>query len=591
MGCKLKYLLHFAILANATLATWSCAAFSAVGTNDREQLLAESFQTASTSQAVLSFEDYQVKKHDHATSILFSKGIGTEDSPYHMYGKQGLLNLLRELNPQVDLDILTVGTVIRVPVVTMPPVAILPAAKDPLAHDRLDLLLFTKDAVATDKELGDTNGIIPEVSALLNQLTTEHADRASLRLPYRIETAIQECTVRREAYQVQAGDTLSSLLLARGIGTPDTKERIFGDSGWSRKTELENPHILDWKKLRIGESITLVYPERLVDHRCTVLGQLQVQAAEPLPSPAPVIVDPLVNPVTATEELQQVIARPDEATLSQITRVPAEDLAHIPPEIIAAKLDEASMVSLDDSAVAAIPQAAVQEKAADVSIFDSTDPGMAKLFSGLKLSTPAAYVGIRAGFAVGDRTDPLTSKIRMVGLVGEIRDGAFAGVRILYERVPRISANMDGYHLSLEFSRVLLGYALQLPAPFLFDLVHITPRLGQYDMTVTAPIGSFADGSPVIETLTVRRAIDTGVEVDTEFARYFYLLRFWAARDISLNSHSTDYSAAVTRAGVDCYIKGGGFSLFGQRMSPSYLAFVAYESILLKGSKEKKQRQ
>jgi len=299
------------------------------------------------------------------------------------------------------------------------------------------------------------------------------------------------------------------------------------------------------------------------------------------------MVVPLPQPVMAKEELKEVTSKPHEATLSQITRVPAEELVKIPPEVIAAKLDEAAMVSLDDSAVAAIPQAAVEEKAADVSIFDSTDPGMAKLFSGLKLSTPAAYVGMRAGISVADRSNPLTSQMRMIGLIGEIREGMFEGVRILYERVPRVSANMDGYHLSLEFSRVLLGYAFQLPAPFLFDLVHITPRLGRYDMEVTAPVGTFEGGTPVIDTVKIHRATDLGVEVDTEFARYFYLLRFWAAREMSLNAPGSEYNAAVTRAGVDCYIKGGSFNFFGQKISPSYLAFVAYEGILLKGSKAK----
>ena len=286
------------------------------------------------------------------------------------------------------------------------------------------------------------------------------------------------------------------------------------------------------------------------------------------------------------EELKQVIEKPHEASLNQITKVPAEELVKIPPEVIAEKLDEAAIVSLDDNAVAAIPQAAVQEKAADVSIFDSTDPGMAKLFSSLKQSTPAAYVGMRAGISVADRSNPLTSKMLMIGLIGEIREGMFEGVRILYEKVPHVSANMDGYNLSLDYSRALLGYAFQMPAPFLFDLVHITPRLGRFDLDVTAPIGTFDDGTPIVHTIKIHRATDIGVAVDTEFARYFYLLRFWAAHEISLSSPGSEYSAAVTGVGVDCYIKGGSFNFFGRKLSPSYLAFFAYESILFKGSKE-----
>ena len=70
-----------------------------------------------------------------------------------------------------------------------------------------------------------------------------------------------------------------------------------------------------------------------------------------------------------------------------------------------------------------------------------------------------------------------------------------------------------------------------------------------------------------------------------ELAKYFYILRGWVAQDLSGKELGLkrDESIVSTRVGIDAFLKGGGFSLFGSPVSTTYLLYASLENLNLSG--------
>jgi hypothetical protein len=524
--------------------------------------------------------EYVVKANEIVSTILFKLGIGTPKSPHRIYGEDGYLARLRKDNPGVNIDQLAPGDRIRL---ALPPEI---AAGIPGTGGAVPPSVSSPGSKQEATRTSDVRSKAITISAVVKRRSDA---------PPRTENGAFDCSlkptdaavnpakgkfaaIKKEVYVVAAGDTISTVLYGRGIGRPDGLARLFGKQGWIARNKALNAGRADLSKLHAGQEIVLIYPVQT--------------ATDPCKSPLRPDAEIAARKARAEQESEakqqaaSVVAAPEKATLSEIVSLNVEDQKKIGTQEIVKKLDDDTIASLDDKTAEKIPPSAVEEKAAEVSIFDADKPGMEKLFKNFKLTTPAAYLGARVGFSLAAREEALLSKVVSYGLLAEIRDGPAQGLRVIYETVPKITANSAGYSQSLEYNRLLLGWAFEFPAPLLFDLLHITPRLGRYQIEAKTPAGETATGEKLSNTLAVPSAVGAGLEVDAEWAKYFYVLRLWGSRDIVLPVIENNFVSITTRAGVDVYVKGGAFTLFDTKFSPNYLVFAAYEGILLRGDVE-----
>lgn len=524
-------------------------------------------------EATSALVDYTVNPGDLASTILYRFGVGTSGSPYRIYGDDGYLRRLKAANPNFDIDQLEAGTTLKIPV----PQALLKAA--PNTGGGTPVVSTTQVPKSETVVIAAQKAKIQASTAPLSVPTERPKGefvcgfKASEALVFPKQGA--SFGVVRETYVVQPGDTISAILFARGIGRPDEFARIFGEHGWLLPNQELN-FAKDLERLIEGDSINLVYPVASKQDPCNPDAVKQQQLAEEQARRA-------AREKEAQKQAALVLAAPEKASLKQLVSLKEEDRKKVDKQEIVKKLDDAAVADLDEQTAAAIPEEVVEEKATEVSIFDRDKPGMDKLFKNMKLKTPAAYLGARAGFSLAAREEKLLSQVVAYSLLAEVRDGPAQGLRVMYETVPKITANSDGYKQSLEYNRFLLGWAFEFPAPFLFDLMHMTPRLGRYQIEARTPGGTRSNGTKYSNNLTVPSALGAGIEVDAEWAKYFYVVRFWGSRDIVLPMIRGKFESITTRAGVDLYLKGGSFTLWDTKFSPNYLLFTAYEGILLRG--------
>lgn len=523
--------------------------------------------------------DYVVKANDTVSSILYALGVGAKDSPYRIYGADGFLAKLKKENPTVDLDHLAAGERIRL-VLPAPIAATLAAAggapPPPAAAAASSGTTLKAQVIPPPAEAKATAAAKPAATAeaTASRWSCGFDRGAAIAKP----PAGSVAAIKQERYEVREGDAISKLLYARGVGRPDGFARLFGSTGWIARNQLLNaPYNIDIMQLQAGVVIELAYPV--------------VVATDPCAKPS---IDPAV--VAREQELKRreleakkaaaVVAAPEKASLEEIASLPPEQRKRVDTQTIVKKLDDDAIAKLDNKTAESIPEEAIEEKAAEVSIFDADKPGMDKLFKNFKLSTPAAYLGARVGFSIADREEKLLSRVMAIGLLAEVRDGPAQGLRVIYETVPKVTVKSAGYEQSLEYNRFLFGWAFEFPAPALFDLVHITPRLGRYQIDAQTPAGESSEGEKLVNRLSIPSALGAGLEVDAEWAKYFYVLRFWGSRDIVLPLIKNKFVSITTRAGIDAYVKGASFTLFDTKFSPNYLIFTAYEGILLRGDSD-----
>ena len=66
--------------------------------------------------------------------------------------------------------------------------------------------------------------------------------------------------VKSENYTFKARETLSEVLLARGVGEKNSPFFLYGGAGWLNYNKALNPAIKNWDHLPPGATITLYYP-------------------------------------------------------------------------------------------------------------------------------------------------------------------------------------------------------------------------------------------------------------------------------------------------------------------------------------------
>lgn len=228
-----------------------------------------------------------------------------------------------------------------------------------------------------------------------------------------------------------------------------------------------------------------------------------------------------------------------------------------------------------------------EESAWEFSFFDSLKPGMEGMLSGIGKKTAAGYVGLRYGLSLADESSGLMSDVSVVGLLLEMRSPPIDGLRFYWDYVPRVSNGETTEELHAEWSRITLAWAFAIPVPMLVDTVHVTPKIGSYTLDTRLPVSTIGEET-VARDLKISSALGLGLEIDAEIARYFYIVRGWAAHDISGRDIGLDQDESIisTRFGIDAFVKGGGFTLFGARLSLQWLLYATAEELELRGRSE-----
>jgi len=212
---------------------------------------------------------------------------------------------------------------------------------------------------------------------------------------------------------------------------------------------------------------------------------------------------------------------------------------------------------------------------------------MEGMLSGIGKKTAAGYVGLRYGLSLADESSGLMSDVSVIGLLLEMRSPPIDGLRFYWDYVPRVSNVENTKELHAEWSRVTFAWAFAFPVPMVVDTVHVTPKIGSYTLDTRLPVSTIGEET-VTRDLKISSALGLGLEIDAEIARYFYIVRGWAAHDISGRDIGLDQDESIisTRIGIDAFVKGGGFTLFGARLSLQWLLYATAEELELSGRSE-----
>jgi len=63
-----------------------------------------------------------------------------------------------------------------------------------------------------------------------------------------------------ETYTFKSQETLSEVLMARGVGEKGSPFFLYGNSGWLNYNKMQNPAIRNWDYIPSGTTLTLYYP-------------------------------------------------------------------------------------------------------------------------------------------------------------------------------------------------------------------------------------------------------------------------------------------------------------------------------------------
>jgi hypothetical protein len=290
------------------------------------------------------------------------------------------------------------------------------------------------------------------------------------------------------------------------------------------------------------------------------------------------------TPPELSEELKVVVAKAEEAKVEDIISLPREAIRAVDTKVLTKKISTDTVAKLNASEIEKIPTSVRAEKAWEFSIWDSFKPGMESFLSGVSDTTASGYLGTRYAHSLA-LNDPLMSQVSLFGLIFEMRGSWLDGLRLYYDLLSKAEAPLAGDTQSLEMSRILAAYAFDIDIDLWFDKIHLVPRVGQYNLSARLPGGiHFFSREILLKNFAVDNALATGAEVDIEKSSLFYILRAWYAQDLSLGGGAGGVTSQ--RMGIDAFLKGSGFSLLGQNLSTSYLAFVANESLTLKDEDE-----
>ncbi len=219
------------------------------------------------------------------------------------------------------------------------------------------------------------------------------------------------------------------------------------------------------------------------------------------------------------------------------------------------------------------------------------------LAQGFNITAPVApptaygYIGVRYGMQLLS-SDALTKQSVILGVLAELRHGPLSGLRLYYDKLPKVEAKIDEHDVSLEWSRLIIGKSWDFNLGILFDSFTLTPKIGQWNLQGVLPAvydneGLLTDTSE----FSVKNALALAMEVGLEKKSSQFLLRGWYSYDTAINiKKNSGRSVTSNRVGLDTFIiVGDSFNVFSNPLKVSVLGFYVYESIQLNDPSKKAQ--
>lgn len=207
---------------------------------------------------------------------------------------------------------------------------------------------------------------------------------------------------------------------------------------------------------------------------------------------------------------------------------------------------------------------------------------------GARLGLPGGYLGLRLGGALVSPLAKRFVRLGTYGILAEVRQGSLAGLRLAYDVVPDFRSDVvdqSGSSLMetiVSWRKLHIGWALAYNTRLFFDMFHISPSMGIYGVSATAPLTTDLDGVPEQRSFSVDRVVNFGLEVDAEKIIFGdSILRIWLSRFTTFGAataitKSSVKDARMTRAGVDLFVKGPKVS---RKLNLSYLGFMSLDSM------------
>lgn len=207
------------------------------------------------------------------------------------------------------------------------------------------------------------------------------------------------------------------------------------------------------------------------------------------------------------------------------------------------------------------------------------------IYNELTTALGTGYVGIRYGGSLMREGDPLVTESTMMGIVWEKRGGLLSGLRFNYDLFPEINVEETAVSRRLWWQRFLLGWALEIDIPFIFNKIHAIPKVGRYSVELRT-LRRNGVNELVQDDINMIGHFSLGYELDAEISIPWFLFRVWGGQNVSGSAIGVDTGTTIysKRAGIDTIIDG--FDLIDSRYHISFLGFVMFDSLEIAGTDE-----
>ena len=195
----------------------------------------------------------------------------------------------------------------------------------------------------------------------------------------------------------------------------------------------------------------------------------------------------------------------------------------------------------------------------------------------------SGYIGVRVGRELIDPATAIIPPATIISVLGEIRSGYAAGLRVYLDVVPRRQSTQNNEPLWIGYNRIVAGYNFGLNVDYLVDRLELAPKIGAWNVNSRLAEFGTSDTEPVVyRAFNLNFALSLGFEAGAVWEGRKYLLRLWHGRDLSnpfLKVAGVKRKVLSSRTGIDGMFKGPPVHVFGKKWHLSYLIFAYYESL------------
>ena len=348
-----------------------------------------------------------------------------------------------------------------------------------------------------------------------------------------------------------------------------SKGAISGDGAFKSRYPYANA--------KGGRKFPLIYPPKnIVGYKLYVDPTSGVFSADTLGAAAQKTVDP------------EVVANDKDKSAKKIEKPSAEPFIHWQATEELSANDKEQSIWFHNQAgrnkrsaeiQPAIDQAQkILAEAAEDGVLSSVLRGLRK---GILATTASGYVGLRYGPQVLPG-DPLLAKTAFFGVIGEVRGGPLAGLRLYYDKVPMTTVQQNGVETSIAWGRFIVGKSFGLNLSKFVDRIDITPKLGLWNFHAKLPTDYDTSGQVTkAGAFDLDRAMSFALEAGVEWSSSWYAIRPWYSFDgAAAISKVNKKRVTSNRVGLDSYWTAGPkFSVFKVPFKTTWLLFAVYETI------------